>query len=138
MKKDIKKVLDAMIARDNPPLKDRLIFKEVYNEMDFSDIVLLLRELIGWQKVRGNKRLHTMGTFSDRHADRMILSGPDITRFKDFFRYTPAMSKIFKLRDSVIYYQEDLTLEEIEEIQNYVDTNYKIYIRGNQGGGEWF
>jgi hypothetical protein len=130
MKKDIKKVLDALLYEGSTPMNEIEIFKKVFSVMQFSDVSITSRSLITWQKIRGASTLHAFGDATGHLENKMLLDEIRIKRFRQFFKYVPQMAILFELKGLEVHYQKNLTAEEIKEIQQYVHENHKIRIHG--------
>jgi hypothetical protein len=129
MKDLIKELLDELIPRITPTEKHKHL-KKAFQIKNRIDAIVTANVLLDWQKGIQNERIPL---FEPNTKDQLVLEDVEIPRFKDFFEKGEALNAIFVLNSDKVTYNKDLSPEEIQEILEYIDENYKITRRaGNR------
>ncbi|MFK7756305.1 MAG: hypothetical protein AB8B53_05165 [Flavobacteriales bacterium] len=96
---------------------DKLGFEEVRN---------LTKLILHWQKhiIKYPEPFN-----EDFQKDRFILIEPDQEMFPKLYKNCLELEQVFKLNGTEIVFNQDLSEEEIKEIQEYINEHHKITAR---------
>ena len=116
---EIKEIIDEFIAyrTTRKPIKH---LTNIYNKYENIEFIQLIHWLLFWHKE----------VFLD-------LAKPELFEIDDvwfrqytmFFKEVPAIKKVFTLNKDNITWNKSITVEEQEEIRNYIHKNYKVLVR---------
>lgn len=130
MKAIIKKLLLEMISFSNTKKlkKDDSYIKAAYEKIGSEIIISRIQNLLSWL----NPRHH----FSDTNLEKYILYEYFMDAefykeevYKEFyllFKYLPELKQMFELKEKHIEFNSSLKKNDIQEIYNFVETNYII------------
>lgn len=126
----IKKLLLEMISFSNTKKfkKDDSYIKSAYEKIGNEITISRIQNLLSWL----NPRHH----FSDTNLEKYILYEDFMDAefykeevYKEFyllFKYLPELKQIFELKEKHIEFNSSLKKNDIQEIYNFVETNYII------------
>ena len=116
---EIKEIIDEFIAYESTrkPIK---YLTNIYNKYEYIEFSSLVGWLLLWHKK----------VFLDLAKPELFeLSEVLIKRYTMFFKEVPAIKKVFTLNKDNITWNKSITIEEQEEIRNYIHKNYKVLVR---------
>jgi len=116
---EIKEIIDEFIAYESTrkPIK---YLTNIYNKYEYIEFSSLVGWLLLWHKK----------VFLDL-AKPELLEIDDVwfRQYTMFFKEVPAIKKVFTLNKDNITWNKSITVEEQEEIRNYIHKNYKVLVR---------
>lgn len=128
MKNIIKDLIDELIS--DKAIVDLKYTKASYEKMEGYNAITVNGDLLYWQKSIQNDRILLI---EPNTKDYLVLEDVELSRFRQFFEYAPVLEELFKLEGTKVVYNKELSAEEIQEVLEYIDENYKITRRaGNR------
>ena len=126
MKTEAKRLLGDMIKYLRTPenIENYEYLKEAFSFMkEREGIYYLVAKLINWLDP-------VLLNLPDVDSEKIELRGNEgidyessIKEMKMFFKYCPELNYIFNLKDEVIYFNPELTLEDKKGIRDFIDKN---------------
>jgi len=125
MKEIVKEILDEMVLIDNPD-QEHKYFQEALDKLGFAEVRNLISWILQWQK---HLLKYGESLDDDYQEDRFILIEPHQERYPFLYEYCSELNEIFKLNDTEIIFNDNLTEDELEEIKIYINANYQVTSR---------
>ena len=124
MEATIKLVLDEMISYKLTRVSGKYL-RKAHVALGDNELRLGIGELLLWHK------LVFLGV-----AEKEKLEIGEIThkQYLILFENVPELRKIFKLHDAYVGWSTDLSVEEKDEIRNYIHEHHKIQVRIRRDG----
>lgn len=127
MRTEIEEIVNRLVFRRGILLDEN--FQAAREQMTDRDIGDVLTKIIKWQKLL---RKEFKKEVDNRDLDLSLSDSTEKPyvllkqRFERFFEYVPYMQPLFILEEGTVKYNPSLSMEECEEIQKYIDDNYKV------------
>ncbi len=125
MKPIIKELIDEMIAfKKTMQVSKYFILADKKQEL--SELSVIIERLLVWQKLIfkdliPDKKQHT--------AEYMLIDDVDYKMYSKLFENCPELKEIFILEQDRVKFNENLTVEEKEEIRQFINENYTVTFR---------
>ena len=95
-------------------------------KIEFSELFMLITRLLTWNKLVAIDKIPIK---TERTSEYMLISNVSNKMYSNLFENCPELKEIFAVEQDRVKFNENLTVEEKEEIRQFINENYTVTFR---------
>ena len=95
-------------------------------KIEFSELSMLITRLLTWNKLVAIDKIPIK---TERTSEYMLISNVSNKMYSNLFENCPELKEIFAVEQDRVKFNENLTVEEKEEIRQFINENYTVTFR---------